>query len=83
MAINYPKFDKKITDQIDDSKFRQVKNRPGTIMSYNSAQNTATVMVDEKFSSNIREHDTQCPLPVYLWHTISSPITRHTMPCGF
>lgn len=77
MAINYPKFDKKITDQIDDAKFRQVKNRPGTIMSYNAAQNTATVMVDEKFSSNIREHDTQRAMPVYLWNTVSSSIPRN------
>lgn len=77
MAINYPKFDKKITDQIDDAKFRQVKNRPGTIMSYNAAQNTATVMVDEKFSSNIREHDTQRTMSIYLWDTVSSSISRN------
>lgn len=77
MAINYPKFDKKITDQIDDAKFRQVKNRPGTIMSYNSSQNTATVMVDEKFSSNIRKYDTQCPMSIYLWDTICGSITRN------
>lgn len=76
MAINYPKFDKKITDQIDDARFRQVKNRPGTIMSYNAAQNTATVMVDEKFSSNIRKYDTKRTMSVYLWNTVSSSIAR-------
>jgi hypothetical protein len=76
MAINYPKFDKKITDQIDDAKFRQVKNRPGTIMSYNAAQNTATVMVDEKFSSNIRKYDAKRTMSFYLWNTVSSSIAR-------
>jgi hypothetical protein len=54
MPINYPKFDKKITDRIEDSKFTGVKNRPGTIMMYDSVKNTATVLIDEKFSGNIR-----------------------------
>ena len=77
MPINYPKFDKKISDQIEDAKFRQTKNRPGTIMSYNSAQNTATIIVDEKYSSNIREHAVKRTMPVYLRGSNGCPGTRN------
>lgn len=78
MAINYPKFDKKITDQIEDAKFRQVKNRPGTVMSYNPAQNTATVLVDEKFSSTIGNMlaNVPCPFIYGIQSVAPSPGTR-------
>lgn len=56
MPVNYPKFDKKISDQIDDSRFKQQKTRPGTIMTYDSVTNTAKIVVDEKYSSLIRKH---------------------------
>lgn len=78
MPLNYPKFDKKISDQIEDSKFRQAKNRPGTIMSYNAAQNTATVIVDEKYSSTIGNILASVPCPfVYGIQTVApAPGTR-------
>jgi hypothetical protein len=75
MVIKYPKFDKKIFDHIEDAKFKGNKTRPGTIMIYNSGQNTATVMVDEKFSSSIRKYVTQCTLPIYLWRPVCCPIS--------
>ncbi len=78
MAINYPKFDKKITDHIDDAKFKQIKNRPATIMGYNSGQNTATVMMDEKFSSTIGNMlpNVPCPFIYGIQSVAPSPGTR-------
>lgn len=67
MPINYPKFDRKISGLIEDSKFVGVKNRPGTIMEYNSARNTATIVVDEKFSNTIRKYTIECPMSICLW----------------
>lgn len=64
MPINYPKFDKKITDKIDDAKFKAGRNRPGTVMGYDSDKNTAIVIVDERMSNNIRKHIKRCPLPI-------------------
>lgn len=64
MPINYPKFDKKITDKIDDAKFRTNKTRPGTVMGYDSDKNTAIVIVDEKMSNNIRKHIERCSLSI-------------------
>ena len=34
MATNYPKFDNKIQNQIDLSRMRQAKTRPGVIMQF-------------------------------------------------
>ena len=78
MALNYPKFDKRITDRIDEASFRQPKNRPGTVMAYNSAQNTATVMVDEKYSDLIGNILANVPCPfVYGVQTVApAPGTR-------
>lgn len=63
MAINYPKFDQKIKDQITDSRFQQSKTRPGTIMDYDKMTNTATVILDERYSSSIGDIVTQVPCP--------------------
>lgn len=77
MPIRYPKFDKKISDQIDNSKFQQSKTRTGTIMNYNSMDNTATVMVDEKFSNNIRKYDHKRSLSICLWSSNSGSSAWH------
>jgi len=78
MPINYPKFDKKITDQIEDSKFKEIKNRPGTVMGYNSHNNTATVMVDEKYSSVVGNilPNVPCPFTYGIQSVAPSPGTR-------
>lgn len=78
MPINYPKFNKKISDQIEEAKFRSNKTRPGTIMNYNSSQNTATVIVDEKFSSVIGNMLANVPCPfIYGVQTVApAPGTR-------
>jgi hypothetical protein len=78
MPINYPKFEKRITDKIEDNKFTSTKNRPGTIMMYDSIKNTATVLIDEKFSDNIGTllPNVKCPF-VYGVQTVApSPGTR-------
>jgi len=78
MPGNYPKFDKKITDHIDRSKFLQVKNRPGTIMVYNAQNNTATVLIDEKFSDTIGNAmiNVPCPFTYGVQSVAPSPGTR-------
>lgn len=78
MPANYPKFDKKINDHIDRSRFLQSKNRPGTIMSYNSHNNTATILLDEKFSSVIGNAimDVPCPFIYGVQSVAPAPGTR-------
>lgn len=53
MPVNYPKFDKKIQDQIDLTNLKAAKTRPGTVTSYDKVTNTATIIVDEQFSSGV------------------------------
>ena len=78
MPINYPKFDQKINDQITNARFKQSKTRPATIMSYNIDNNTATIVLDEKYSNNIGEMMANVPCPFYYGiQTVSpSPGTR-------
>jgi hypothetical protein len=78
MALNYPKFDKRINDKIDESSFKQLKNRPGTIMVYNASQNTATVLVDEKYSDLIGNMlpNVPCPFIYGVQSVAPAPGTR-------
>ena len=50
MPVNYPKFDKKIQDQIDLSEMQKAKTRPGVIMSYSNISNTAVVGLEDQYS---------------------------------
>lgn len=79
MPANYPKFDKKINDHIDRSKFLQTKNRPGTIMSYNAQNNTATVLVDEKFSGVVGNAILNVPCPFTYGVQSVAPAPRNTL----
>jgi hypothetical protein len=63
MAINYPKFDQKINDQISNNKFQQTKTRPGTIMAYNKSTNTATVLLEERYAGTIGDIIANVPCP--------------------
>lgn len=78
MPVNYPKFDQKIKDHIEDNNFQSSKTRPGTIMQYNKSTNTATVILDERFSNAIGDIVTKVPCPfVYGIQTVApSPGTR-------
>jgi hypothetical protein len=78
MPINYPKFDDKIKSFIDDNKFQSSKNRPGVIMSYDRSNNTATVIVDERFSSAVGDImiKVPCPFTYGIQSVAPSPGTR-------
>lgn len=78
MPVNYPKFDKKIKDHIEDNKFQSSKTRPGTVMQYDKMTNTATVMLDERFSSAIGDIMVRvpCPFTYGVQSVAPSPGTR-------
>jgi hypothetical protein len=63
MAINYPKFDQKINDQIMNNKFQETKTRPATIMAYDRATNTATVVLDERYGGTVGDIISKVPCP--------------------
>lgn len=64
MPVNYPKFDKKIQEQIDLTNLKNSKSRPGTIMNYDKVTNTATIILDEQFSESVGNiiSNVQCPI---------------------
>lgn len=64
MATNYPKFDKKIQDQIDLTGIQTAKTRPGTVMGYDKKNNVATIVLDEQFSDAIGNVINNVPCPV-------------------
>jgi len=63
MPINYPKFDKKIDEQIALSKFQESRTRPGVIVSYDRHTNTATVLLEEKYAGTVGDivNRVSCP----------------------
>lgn len=63
MPVNYPKFDKKIQEQIDDSSIRGSKTRRGTIVSYNKYKNTAKVMAESRNTSGFGNVFLDVPCP--------------------
>ena len=64
MPGNYPKFDKKIQDQIDNVSMQKSRTRPGIIVSYNRASSTADVILDEQYSESMGNvlKNVPCPL---------------------
>jgi hypothetical protein len=64
MPGNYPKFDKKIQDQIDNVSMQKSRTRPGIIVSYNKASSTADVILDEQYSESMGNvlKNVPCPL---------------------
>ena len=64
MPVNYPKFDKKIQDQIDYVSMQKSRTRPGIVVSYNRASGTADVILDEQYSESMGNilKDVPCPL---------------------
>lgn len=63
MPVNYPKFDKKIQDQIDMTNIRAAKTRPGTVMGFDRVNNTATVVMDDQFSDSVGSVVSNIPCP--------------------
>lgn len=64
MPINYPKFDQKINEQIQNNRMQQAKNRIGTIASYDKNTNTATVILESQYSDMIGNlvSNVTCPM---------------------
>lgn len=64
MAINYPKFDQKINDQIQIAKMQQAKPRVGTIMQYDKGTNTAVIVLQSQYAGTIGNiiKDVPCPM---------------------
>lgn len=78
MPLNYPKFENKIQNQIDQSKMRQARGRPGIIMAYDIRTNSASILVDDQMSGQIGNimHDVPCPVSVGIQMVAPEPGTR-------
>lgn len=83
MPVNYPKFDKKIQDQIDLTSLKTAKTRPGTIINFNKYNNTATVVLDEQFSDSIGNIVTNVYCPVSRGIQTVSPVMGSRCLVGF
>lgn len=78
MPANYPKFDNKIQTQIDQSRMRQSKTRPGVIMSFDIRKNAASVIIDDQYSGQTGNiiHDVPCPMMNGIQTVAPEPGTR-------
>jgi len=63
MPVNYPKFDKKIQEQIESYNFQQSKTRSGIITSVDIRSNTASVMLDNPHTGEMGSVLTSVPYP--------------------
>jgi len=78
MPANYPKFDKKIQEQIDINNMKMARSRPGMIMSYSKSNNMATVLLDEQYSGTMGSviRDVPCPINMGIQTTAPTVGTR-------
>jgi len=78
MPSKYPKFDNKIQNQIDQSRMRQAKTRPGVIMSFNMETNTASIILDDQYSGHIGNtlNNVPCPSTPGIQGVAPNPGTR-------
>ncbi len=78
MANNYPKFDSKIQNQIDLSRMRQAKTRPGVIMKFDKTSNRATVILDDPYSGQLGNviNSVPCPSVMGVQNVSPEPGTR-------
>jgi len=63
MPVNYPKFDKKIQEYIDNNNFQQAKTRSGIIASFDMKTGTASVMLDNPHTGETGSVLTDVPYP--------------------
>jgi hypothetical protein len=73
MPNNYPKFDSKIQNQIDLSRMRQSKSRPGVVMKFDKKTNTAVVVLDDQLSGQIGNIIGNVPCPSVMGVQFISP----------
>jgi hypothetical protein len=83
MPVNYPKFDKKIQDQIDLSALKQSKTRPGMIAVYDRVTNTATIILEEQVSEAMGNVIRNVPCPVIRGIQSVSPVVGTRCLVGF
>lgn len=78
MAINYPKFDSKIQNQIDTARMRQAKTRPGVVMKFDKKTNMATIILDDAYSGQIGNiiDSVPCPAIMGIQNVSPEPGTR-------
>ena len=74
MPVNYPKFDKKIQEQIHNTIIKQSKTRPGMITNYDKVSNTAVVVLEEQVSEAMGNILRNVPCPVHRGVQTVSPV---------
>lgn len=74
MPTNYPKFDKRIQEQIDLTGLQKSKTRPGMITSFDKKTNTATVIMEDYSSESMGNVMTKVPCPVLRGVQSVSPV---------
>jgi hypothetical protein len=72
MPINYPKFDQKISDQIQSAHMQRAKTRMGTVAQYDRYSNTAVIILESNYSDTIGN----------IINKVSCPITYRTAGCS-
>lgn len=83
MPVNYPKFDKKVQEQIDLSQMRTSRSRPGVIAAYDKASNTATIILDEQYSETMGSVIKDVPCPISRGVQLSAPTLGTRCLVGF
>jgi len=78
MPNNYPKFDKKIQNQIDLTNMRSARTRPGMIMFYSRSNNTATIILEDQHTGGMGSviRDVPCPINMGVQTTAPTVGTR-------
>ena len=76
MAINYPKFDKKIDEQIQSVHMQRAKTKMGTIAQYDKHTNTAVIIMESNYSDTIGGIIKDVPCPIVYRTSNGLPRTR-------
>ena len=83
MQKKYPRFDKKIQEQIDVSRLKESRARPGMVISFNSVKSTATIVVDDPHSGKPGQVLNNVPCPVSKGIQTVSPFAGSRCLIGF
>jgi hypothetical protein len=76
MPINYPKFDQKISDQIQSAHMQRAKTRMGTIAQYDRYSNTAVIILESNYSDTVGNIINKVSCPITYRTTSSCPRAR-------
>jgi len=83
MPVNYPKFDKKIQNQIDNSAMQKSRTRPGIIVNYDRVNSTADIILDEQYSDSMGNVLKAVPCPMVKGVQSVSPTVGTRCLVGF